>query len=106
MFQQFNGIEWFGFIKIFQEVVIFIWKLGICYLWIDFFCIVQDDVDDWVREVGKMVSIYENVIFILVVVVLVNSYVGLFCGIGLIIEFNLLLDGGDGFGFCESMCLW
>jgi hypothetical protein len=104
-FQQPNGIEWSGLTKTFQEAVTFTRKLGIRYLWIDSLCIVQDDVDDWAREAGKMASIYENATLTLAAAASANSHAGLFRGTGPTIELNLPSDGGDGFGLRESMCL-
>ncbi|KAF2785848.1 hypothetical protein K505DRAFT_261193, partial [Melanomma pulvis-pyrius CBS 109.77] len=33
---------------------------GIKYIWIDSFCIVQDDADDWAAESAKMADIYNG----------------------------------------------
>lgn len=46
--------------KTFQDAVIFARALGIHYLWIDSLCIVQDDVQDWKNEAGKMASVYRD----------------------------------------------
>ncbi|KAK4246548.1 heterokaryon incompatibility protein-domain-containing protein [Corynascus novoguineensis] len=35
-------------------------RLGIRFLWIDSFCIIQNDHDDWLAESQKMGEIYEN----------------------------------------------
>ncbi|KAL1617617.1 hypothetical protein SLS56_010882 [Neofusicoccum ribis] len=35
-------------------------SLGFRYLWIDAFCIIQDDEEDWHREAGRMVDAYKN----------------------------------------------
>lgn len=35
-------------------------RLGFRYLWVDALCIIQDDEDDWGREVRKMSRIYEG----------------------------------------------
>ncbi|KAK5703103.1 hypothetical protein LTR97_004052 [Elasticomyces elasticus] len=34
--------------------------LGVEYIWIDSFCIFQDDKSDWLQESAKMDSVYEN----------------------------------------------
>ena len=33
-------------------------ELGFVFIWIDAFCIIQDDPDDWLNEAGKMADIY------------------------------------------------
>ncbi|KAF4973282.1 hypothetical protein FSARC_357 [Fusarium sarcochroum] len=35
-------------------------KLGHAYLWIDSLCIIQNDVEDWALEAGRMSSVYGN----------------------------------------------
>jgi len=49
--------------KTFREGMEITKRLGCRYLWIDSFCIVQDDNDDWRREAAKMGSVYENAFF-------------------------------------------
>jgi len=44
----------------FQEAVKVTAALGFRYIWIDSLCIVQDDLQDWEREAGKMASIYRG----------------------------------------------
>ena len=44
----------------FRDVVGYVRRLGIRFLWIDSLCIVQDDADDWRRECVKMYSVYRN----------------------------------------------
>jgi hypothetical protein len=46
--------------KVYQEAVIVTRGLGFRYLWIDSFCIIQDDEVDWRREAENMGSIYEQ----------------------------------------------
>jgi hypothetical protein len=46
--------------KTFQDAVIVTRELGYRFLWIDVYCIVQDDPQDWQRECGNMASIFEN----------------------------------------------
>ncbi|KAK3389774.1 heterokaryon incompatibility protein-domain-containing protein [Podospora didyma] len=48
----------------FQDAIRVTRALGICYLWIDSLCIVQDDARDWEVESAKMSSIYENAHFV------------------------------------------
>jgi hypothetical protein len=49
-----------------QDVVFIARKLGVCYVWIDAYCIVQDDREEWSRESAKMGSIYRNAHLIIV----------------------------------------
>ncbi|KAJ5745270.1 HET-domain-containing protein [Penicillium odoratum] len=51
--------------KTFQDAVVFTRKLGYRFLWIDSLCIIQDDSEDWLREAGRMASIYENAVLTL-----------------------------------------
>ena len=46
--------------KTFAEAISVCRKLGLRYLWIDSFCIVQDDVDDWIREAALMDYVYRR----------------------------------------------
>ncbi|MCJ1351849.1 MAG: hypothetical protein MMC33_001833 [Icmadophila ericetorum] len=40
-------------------------KIGMRYLWIDCYCIVQDSYNDWEAEAARMAEIYENAVFCL-----------------------------------------
>lgn len=44
--------------KTFQDAIRIARYLGITYLWVDSWCIVQDDAADWARESSKMTAIY------------------------------------------------
>lgn len=44
----------------FKDAVIVSRRLGLRYLWIDSLCIIQDDLDDWLRESVKMLNVYRN----------------------------------------------
>lgn len=46
--------------NVFQEAAQLTARLGVKYIWIDSLCIVQDDVNDWKREAGKMAMYYES----------------------------------------------
>jgi Heterokaryon incompatibility protein (HET) len=54
------SIPWNDIPRTFQDAIIFVWQLGLQYLWIDSLCIIQDDIDDWVRESAAMCDIFEN----------------------------------------------
>ncbi|KAI1400944.1 heterokaryon incompatibility protein-domain-containing protein [Hypoxylon fuscum] len=49
----------------FKDAVQVVRALGLRYLWIDSLCIVQDDIEDWRKESGKMAEIYRNAHFVL-----------------------------------------
>ncbi|KAM6516334.1 hypothetical protein FALCPG4_014517 [Fusarium falciforme] len=44
----------------FQEAIRVTRALQISYLWIDSLCIVQDDLEDWGREAGRMGQVFSN----------------------------------------------
>ena len=46
--------------KHFSDAIRVCWNLGYEYLWIDSLCIIQDSVDDWSHEAGRMDDIYSN----------------------------------------------
>lgn len=43
-----------------EDAITAAWKLDLKYIWIDAYCIIQDDDDDWSHEAAKMGDIYEN----------------------------------------------
>ncbi|KAH7079528.1 heterokaryon incompatibility protein-domain-containing protein [Paraphoma chrysanthemicola] len=51
--------------KTFQDAIEFTLKLNIRYLWIDSFCIIQDDLKDWEIESSKMADIYQQAVLTL-----------------------------------------
>ncbi|KAK2595327.1 hypothetical protein QQS21_006927 [Conoideocrella luteorostrata] len=51
-------------------------ELNIRFLWIDAFCIIQDDLDDWDRESASMSSIYANAYLTIAVASSVSVAVG------------------------------
>lgn len=44
----------------FEDAIIATRKLGVRYIWIDCFCIIQDDRADWKRESTLIADIYRN----------------------------------------------
>lgn len=44
----------------FQDLIALAKQLGLCYIWIDALCIIQDDDFDWQRESSRMFSVYRN----------------------------------------------
>ena len=58
--ERISHIPWKDLSKSFQDAVTTTRLLGLRYLWVDSLCIVQDNIEDWARESGKMASIYEG----------------------------------------------
>ncbi|KAK3389812.1 heterokaryon incompatibility protein-domain-containing protein, partial [Podospora didyma] len=48
--------------KTFQDAIRVTRFLGYQYLWVDSLCILQDKLDDWEKEAGKMGDIYRNAV--------------------------------------------
>jgi hypothetical protein len=57
--QRENGMLVKSLPKTFQDVITIARKLNVPYVWIDALCIIQDDEEDWKREVGQMSRIYQ-----------------------------------------------
>lgn len=53
-------ITWSQIPRTFQEAITVARALDIEYLWIDSYCIIQNDEDDWKRQAAKMHQVYEN----------------------------------------------
>lgn len=53
-------IPWETLTSTFQDAIITSLKLGICYIWIDALCIIQDDEEDWIHEAARMTGVYLN----------------------------------------------
>jgi hypothetical protein len=47
----------------YQDTISICRPMSVPYVWIDSLCIVQDDSEDWLREVGQMNMVYENALF-------------------------------------------
>lgn len=45
--------------RLFCEAALLAWSLGVRYVWIDSWCIVQDDDQDWARESVRMADYYQ-----------------------------------------------
>ncbi|KAK7718842.1 hypothetical protein SLS57_005952 [Botryosphaeria dothidea] len=53
-------IPWDWLPKTFRDAITVVRSLGFRYIWIDSLCIVQDDLDEWLRESEQMGVIYER----------------------------------------------
>lgn len=62
----------------FRDAVLICRNMGIQYLWIDSFCIIQGDHDDWVREGGLMGDIYQRAYFTIAATDSPDSFGGCF----------------------------
>jgi hypothetical protein len=51
--------------KTFRDALNIVRLLGYRYIWIDSYCIVQDDDADWQRECASMAAVYSNCVFTL-----------------------------------------
>jgi hypothetical protein len=76
--QRLDGIAWSTIPKTFQNAIEFVHALGIRYLWIDSYCIIQDSAADWDAESRLMASIFENSYLTIGATVAVNNEAGCF----------------------------
>lgn len=55
-----SGVPLKGFPLTFQHLMITAWRLELQYLWIDCYCILQDNAEDKIQEVSTMDQVYSN----------------------------------------------
>lgn len=55
-----KDIAWNNIPRTFQDTIQFLLFLGIKYVWIDSYCIIQDDPLDWQEQAAQMANIYQN----------------------------------------------
>jgi hypothetical protein len=55
-----EGIAWDTIPQTFQDKIQFLLSLRIRNVWIDYYCIIQDDPLDWQEQAAQMASIYQN----------------------------------------------
>ncbi|KAK6395776.1 hypothetical protein LTR65_010796 [Meristemomyces frigidus] len=53
-------IPWAYLNKTFKDAILLAHLLGLKHVWIDWLCILQDDIEDWSRESKEMHSVYSN----------------------------------------------
>ena len=58
-----RGIKVSSLPKTYQDATTITKRLNVRYLWIDSLCIIQDDMEDWAMESGRMDSVYTNSVF-------------------------------------------
>jgi hypothetical protein len=71
-------IPWESIPRTFQDAIVFTQKLGQTYIWIDSFCIIQDDIEDWRQQSSRMADIYEGAYLTLAATAATNCEAGLF----------------------------
>lgn len=54
------AIPWDGLSESFRHAILICRSLGVCYMWIDALCIIQDSPSDWEKEAARMADVYEN----------------------------------------------
>ncbi|KAH8771236.1 heterokaryon incompatibility protein-domain-containing protein [Hyaloscypha sp. PMI_1271] len=60
----------------FRDAISFTRRLGYDYLWIDSLCIIQQDLQDWRHEAGRMAGYYESATVTFAIADAVNCHVG------------------------------
>ncbi|KAH8647043.1 heterokaryon incompatibility protein-domain-containing protein [Tricladium varicosporioides] len=83
-------IKWSSLPRTFQDAVMISCSLGICYLWIDSLCIVQDDEVDWAKEAARMKDIYAR------------SYITFAAAIGKDSRYGLFSREPEAVSICEG----
>ncbi|GAP92528.2 putative heterokaryon incompatibility protein [Rosellinia necatrix] len=71
-------IVWSSLPATFRDVVLFSRRLGVQFVWIDSMCIIQRDRDDWLREAGRMMHVYQHAYLTIGAAHAVDSTKGLF----------------------------
>jgi hypothetical protein len=57
-----RGIDIARLPRTFREAMLITHALGICYIWIDSLCIIQNSKDDWRQEAARMADVYRGAI--------------------------------------------
>jgi hypothetical protein len=73
-----TGISWNDIPRTFQDAISFVHSMGISNLWIDSYCIIQDDKSDWLRESEKMASTFQSSYITIAATVAKDNEQGLF----------------------------
>lgn len=64
--------------KTFQHAIHFTRQIGVRYLWIDSFCIIQEGEKDWEEQAPKMASVYQGALCTISAAASPNSHGGLY----------------------------
>lgn len=79
-----EGVSWGSLSKTFRDAISVCRSLGIFYLWIDSFCIIQDSAEDWRDQAAQMADIYENAFITIAATWASDGSRGLFANVPLI----------------------
>lgn len=60
-----DGIPFTELPTVIQDAVKVVMKLELQYLWVDAYCICQDDTEEWAIEASRMADVYEGCVFAL-----------------------------------------
>ncbi|ETS76755.1 hypothetical protein PFICI_12142 [Pestalotiopsis fici W106-1] len=88
-------IAWQDLPRTFRDAIYVTRQLGYSYLWIDSFCIIQDDQKDWIEEAVRMFEIYSSAVLVLAAHHAKNSQGGLFTRVGKSREVRLALPSSS-----------
>jgi hypothetical protein len=72
------GVSVQTFPKTIRDAIKFTQSIGLKWLWVDAFCIVQDNLDDWNNESSKTCDVYQNAFVTLAALGASGSNDGLF----------------------------
>jgi hypothetical protein len=75
-----NDMAWDSIPRTFQDAIDFSLALGISYIWIDSYCVIQDDPGDWREQAALMADIYQNSYITLSTTTASNNESGCFWG--------------------------
>ena len=73
-----TGISLRSLAKTFQDAITVCRFLGICYMWADSLCILQDDEEDWKTESQKMGHVYQYAYLVISADAAIDGSVGCF----------------------------
>ncbi|KAF2181482.1 HET-domain-containing protein [Zopfia rhizophila CBS 207.26] len=97
-----QAIEFHNLPKTFQDAVTVSRKLGVRFLWIDSFCIIQDDKEDWQRESKCMGKVFASAYCTITATSAKNSTEGFLPRP--VKEFVKLVDNSTGTPFSVYAC--
>ena len=70
-----RGIALSALPKSYLDTILLAWRLGIPYVWIDSYCIVQDDQEERDAEIARMGAIFQNAYLVIIAAFSPSPYV-------------------------------